>query len=163
MPLTVTLPVEEIIRASITGFLRQCSSLKKGLKDAHGYSDEGGWEMHRLGAVAELAAATALRRYWPESVDTFAFPDIPPDIQVRLSKRVNMLDKEHNLTIRPDSKDNEKYVLVRKISDNTFRVLGWIEAGEAKKHKEWYDNPGNRPYAWFVPFENLRDINDLIL
>jgi hypothetical protein len=154
----VKLSVDDVIRGAAVGFLREVESIKKGLVNKHGYKGKDEWETHIMGALAELAVANYLGVPWNEGINTFSAPDIDPDIQVRCSKR----EYQHRLTVRPKDKDNERFVLVNRMTNYNYELLGWI-LGKDAKHPDYSEDPGDRGSAFFVPFENLNDIKTLII
>lgn len=154
----VYLTLEETLLAAAVGFYRQEESMKKGLKDAHGYNGKDAWETHIMGAQAEQAVAKYLGVPWSESVNTFGAPDIDPDIQVRTFKN----PEDPYLLVRPNDKDKERFVAVYRIDQFTYKIFGWMYGKDAKK-KEWIRDPNNRGFAYFVPFENLTNISDLLI
>lgn len=154
----IELSKSEFWNAISVGVMRQCSSLKKGLKHAHGANEKddlNGWSMHIEGACGEAAVAKALNVYWAGTVDTFKFgADIGEKIQVRTRSK-----DYYDLIVRSDDKDDDIFVLVTGRAP-TFNVVGWILGRDAKK-PQWVQNYGNRVPAWFVPQKNLIDIQSL--
>ena len=62
-----TLKWHEVMLGGMTGVMRHVKSLKKGLKDAHGYDGEDGWTKHIDGALGEVARRQSPRSLlgWP--------------------------------------------------------------------------------------------------
>lgn len=144
----------ELQQAASVAEARHVKSILDGRKPAYGAKEEGSLEMHYQGAYAEIAAAKALGRYWPGSVDTFSREDIPPNIQVRATK-----NSSNRLIIRPSDNPKHAYVLVSGNAPN-FTLHGWM-FGEHAQNNEWVDAPGGRPGAWFVPQSALYPIDAL--
>lgn len=100
---------------------------------------------HQIGAGAELAFAKLVEVEWPASVNTFTSePDVPPRWEVRWTKlrgvKVRAKDAEDALCVWISGKFPR------------FEVMGYIRAGGAKRHPEWYDDPGKRGQSiWLVP------------
>jgi hypothetical protein len=76
--------------------------------------------------------------------------DIEPNIDVKYTKH-----EQGRLLVRPDAKDDVKFVLVRGGMPN-YELIGWIMGAEAK-NPEWLDKPDwRRPEIYCVPEESLR-------
>ena len=95
-----TLKWHEVMLGGMTGVMRHVKSLKKGLKDAHGYDGEDGWTKHIDGALGEVVVAKALDHYWGGPIDTFKSADLGDIIQVRTRSRA-----DYELIVRPDDLD----------------------------------------------------------
>ena len=101
------------------------------------------------GALAEMAVAKAMNRYWDASVNTYKAPDVGKD-QVRHTHK-----PDGKLIIRPGDKDHEVFWLVVGISPE-FTVCGWMTARDAKVDKYAFnENYGGAPPCWMVPQEDL--------
>jgi hypothetical protein len=107
-----------------------------------------------VGACGEMAVCKALGRFWTPSVNTFhKTADVPPDIEVRATKR-----DDNCLIVRDNDPDDRYYFLVvGEPPDMT--VVGYLKGSEAKKN-QWVRDPGNRRRAWFVPQEALHHIKN---
>lgn len=153
-PVNVTLtPAEQLVACQI-GCLRQVSSLTAGLRDRHGAAKRDGWSLHIEGAAGELAAAKAVGRYWPASVNTFRGEADIPGAEVRTRSR-----DYYDLIVREDDEDDKAFVLVVGSMPN-YRVCGWIAAGDGKR-PEFLRTYGDRPPAWFVPQSALHPLTTL--
>jgi hypothetical protein len=151
----VELTTPEFLNAINIGVIRQCSSLKKGLKDSHGAKSDNGWDMHIEGACGEAAVAKALNVFWSGTVDTFKRGgDVGNKIQVRTRSK-----SYYELIVRKDDRDDDIFVLVTGKAPS-FDVVGWISGKDAKK-EQWIQTHGNREAAWFVPQKELLDMNSL--
>jgi len=145
----------EFLNAINVGVFRQFSSLKKGLKDAHGANKDNGWDMHIEGACGEAAVAKALNIYWSGTVDTFKRGgDLGSFIQVRTRSK-----NYYELIVRKDDRDDDVFVLVTGKAPS-FNVVGWI-LGKDAKNPEWIQTYGGREAAWFVPHEKLAHISSI--
>lgn len=104
-------------------------------------------ERHLEGARGELAFCRALGLVWPASDGTYlTAPDVWPNWEIRTSPsmqgvKVVDTDPEHRLVA---------WVAGGRVP--YFEVKGYIRAGGAKRHRDWYDDPGNRGRPiWLVP------------
>lgn len=154
--MVINLTNAEMLLAAHIGAMRQLSAIRKGLKDKHGFKDpERGWHVHILGAMAEVAVARGVGRYWSASVDAFkAGGDIGDNLQVRF----RTLDK-YDLIVRDDDRDDDVFVLVTGLPP-TMRVRGWLYGKEAKQ-KVYRASHGDRDEAYFVPARNLHGMSTL--
>ena len=113
------------------------------------------WQVNIEGAMGELAAAKYLRTYWEGSINKHADADVGGFIEVRTCSYDNGW-----LWVWPKDADDRLVVLVCGRSP-TFKVVGWIKAGDAKRGDWWQHDgaPNNRKRAkcWFVPPEELTD------
>lgn len=148
----VTLNWYEAAMASDIGRMRQLSSVKSGLGDAHGF-DGGGWTEHIEGACGELALAKHLGVYWDGSVNTFHRDDLP-GIQVRTRSR-----HDYDLIVRDADSDDDIFVLITGRCP-TYTIRGWILGRDAKKW-DFRVAHGNRPPAYFVPQGSLQCLSNL--
>lgn len=154
-PMKVELSNPEFLNAINIGVLRHYSSIKKGLRDAHGAKTDNGWDMHIEGACGEAAVAKALNIYWSCTINTFkSGGDVGNTIQVRTRSK-----DYYELIVRKDDRDDDVFVLVTGKAPS-FNVVGWILGKDAKK-KEWIQTHGGREAAWFVPQKELLDISSI--
>jgi len=125
--------------------------------DAFGFDDEHGWNAHIEGACGEVAAAKALGRFWSPSVNTFDAADIGLRLQVRTRSR-----HEYELYVRPRDVENHPDHAMILVTGKAplFVVRGYIIAKDACRD-DWLKEYGSRPPAWFVPQQQLLDIDDL--
>lgn len=104
----VELTTPEFLNAINIGVIRQCSSLKKGLRDSHGAKSDNGWDMHIEGACGEAAVAKALNVFWSGTVDTFKRGgDVGNKIQVRTRSK-----SYYELIVRKDDRDEDRKSVV---------------------------------------------------
>ena len=139
--------------AATIGMERQLSSIKRGLKNKHGYNGDDSWGIHISGALAEIAAAKALNMFFRGDVDTFKNPDVG-EFQVRYTKTDPPV-----LIVRSGDADNEKFICVTGEAPS-FKVHGWMTAGEGKQ-KQWKRAPYGRPPAYFIPIDKLNDMDTI--
>ncbi len=145
----------ELALSTPVGCRRYMSALYKGLKDGHGLDPEvDGWAIHIEGAAGELAFAKATNRYWSGSVDTFKRGGDVGLFQVKTRSK-----HKYDLLVRPGDKDDDTFVLVTG-QIPVFRVRGWCLGWEAKLAK-FSQTHGDRPAAFFVPVDQLRDVKEL--
>ena len=135
--------------------LRHTASLRKGMKDKHGYKGRD-LQDNFYGMLGEIAFAKATGKYFPMSVNTFKEADIGINWQVRTVGSNNNRD----LIVRPADPSKHKYVLLEicKSEDNYVATIhGWIEGTQAKDNKylSYFGNP-DRPPAYRIPKKALR-------
>jgi hypothetical protein len=148
----VTLSWHEILLGSDIGRLRQISSLRRGLKDKHGY-DGDGWGVHIEGGLGELCVAKVLNVYYDGSIDVFQRADVG-DLHVRTRSR-----HDYELIVRENDDPAARFVLVTGKAPK-YRVRGWILGADAMKG-EYLRSHGGREPAYFVPHSALHDISTL--
>lgn len=139
--------------AAQVGIRRQVEALKKNLPNRHGYEGDG-WSIHIRGAIGELAVAKAMGWYWDGSVNTFhTRPDVGR-VEVR-----NRSNPKHALIHRPDDDPSKAWVLVSGTAPYLW-VRGWMPGADCRQ-SGWWEKHGDRPYAWFVPIEELHPMKEL--
>ena len=102
---------------------------------------------HLQGARGELAFCRAMGLIWPASDGTFqSEPDVWPNWEIRTSPSMQ------GVKVVDTDPDHRLVVWVAGGDAPYFEVKGYIRAGGAKRHRDWYDDPGkrNRP-IWLVP------------
>lgn len=115
------------------------------------------------GCLVELAAKKYLNMPLELSVNEFREADIPPDIEVRGSRR-----GDARLLVR--KKDEARGKLDRKFilgivtnlrNDLTpVYLMGWAYGTDAVQKKYWA-NPNGKEWAWFMPVSDLTPISYL--
>ena len=111
--------------------------------------DGSGYEQHILGVAGEIAFARFI------GVDYVPSPMKAVDVgeyEVRTASRDG-----YRLIIRPRDADDKKFVSVVRCGERSYRVQGWITAGEAKgvgDRKNPQKGASAGP-AWFVPTHKL--------
>lgn len=143
----------EIEFAKLLGIERHHGALGSGRKDAHGF-DGDPLEIHIAGVAGEMAFCKCLGMYFMPTIDTYKSPDVGDNIQVRTRS-----EKWHDLLVRPNDKDEDKFVLVVGKMP-IFSVIGWAYGSEAK-HKKWLQSYGDRPPAYFMPQRALHDASSI--
>jgi hypothetical protein len=151
----VELEWAEVMQASQVGLKRQISSLSKGHEHKHGIDQDEAWKVHILGAIAELACAKGLGMYWSGHVDIFKGADLGQSVQVRHT----VLD-DGCLIVREDDRDDEIFVLVTGRAPH-LKIIGGASGHKAKNPK-YAKAPNGRPPAYFVPQEDLADIDKIM-
>lgn len=146
----VILTPPECYHAGLVGYRRNLEAIIKGRKPRFPETVSGElYGYHILAAQAELATAKALGCYWSFHEGKFSAGDVG-DYEVRYSQRAD-------LKVRP--RDEGVVISVTGYTP-TFRLVGWINASDAKQ-KEWEKDFGKGNPAYFVPHENLHDIRIL--
>lgn len=147
MATEVILAPHEMLLAANVGVMRQVQNLRKGRKDSYGFQGLG-WEVHILGACAELAVAKLTGTFWNGALGNLSADDVG-ELQVRYTDKPN-----GRLIVHPKDQDDKKFVLVRGAPPKML-VVGWMYGRDAKK-KEYWDDPTwqNRP-AYFVDNDDL--------
>ena len=109
---------------------------------------------HIDGAGAELAFCRALSLPWPASLDSYhSKPDVYPNWEVRGLRRVR------GVKVVPEDDDDRLVVWVAGQMP-AYTVMGYIRAGGAKKHAEWYgDRYGKKRAFWLVPENRMIPID----
>jgi hypothetical protein len=144
----VTLTWLECLIAGFVGVIRRVTSLKTGMKDKAGRTND--WASDVEGCAGEIACAKALGIYWEPSNRTFSKPDVG-GFEVKLST------KDGDLGVETNTPDNAIIILViGKIPD--FTVVGWITGKEAKLFPPY--TKLYRPTHW-VPKSKLNSIKTL--
>ena len=150
MGLKIILERYEVVLAANTAIERYVSTMKN--QQMRGLQDMDAWQRILLdvdGAGAEIAVAKYLGVYWGGAFGQGGV-DIEPNIDVKYTKH-----EMGRLLVRPDAKDDVKFVLVRGGMPN-YELIGWIMGSEAK-NPEWLDKPDwRRPEIYCVPEESLR-------
>ena len=152
----VSLTVSELLMAANIGIKRHMEALKKGLPDKHGFDGQNGWTVHIEGAAGELAVAKALNVYWAGTVNTFKTGADVGSLHVRTRSKDN-----YELLVRDNDLDDGIFIHVTGLAPH-YNVVGYLLAAEAK-NKKWLREHGDRPAAYFVPNDQLKNIEDLKL
>jgi len=155
-PIDVVLtPMEEAMAVTL-GTGRQEEALQSKRKDQHGFDGKKGLQIHIEGAAGEIAFAKAFGLYPGFTINTFKAADIGANIQVRTRS-----DKRYGLIVRPDDADDSIFVHVIGARPN-YAIMGWM-LGWTAKAPMYVQTYGDRPPAYFVPSEDLRDLSDLLV
>jgi len=151
---TITLTWPEMYHGGMCGVLRRQSSLRAGLRDRWGLDDDG-YSRDVGGALAELAVAKYLGRYWTGLNGRIKDDDVL-GLQVRWTA-----PHCNRLVLHPDDADAAPFVLVTGVAPE-LTLRGWILGREGKQPEYWADPTGTDRPAFFVPQAALRDLSDLI-
>lgn len=156
----------EMILGGLVGVMRAAAALTLGrVNRAHGIDDDGRiWTRHVEGAIAEVAAAKCLDRFWAGAAGDDYRRTKPAGgdvgrLQVRM-RIASCLDQQKRLIIQERDADADDFLLLVGRAPS-YRAVGWFNAGEAKQHPEWIQNPGSYGPAWFVPQANLHAVRYL--
>lgn len=137
--------------ATQVGQVRWRRARQRGSKARFAGANEG---HHIDGAGGELAFCRALKLPWPASIDSYHNqPDVYPNWEIRTLRR------KRGVKVTPEDHEDRLVVWVQGQMP-VFTIMGYIRAGGAKQHSEWFDDPGNRSRsAWFVPENRMVPIN----
>lgn len=138
------------------GTARQEESVQSNRKDRHGFDGKDGLRIHIEGSAGELAFAKAFGLYPGFTLNTFKAADIGANIQVRTRS-----ERRYGLIVRPD--DDDADIFVHVIGTRPYyAIMGWMLGGAAKS-PAYIETYGDRPPAYFVPTEDLRDLSELVV
>ena len=159
----VQFTIEEIEAAKAVGIERTEESRKIGLHDNLITKKQTKFQSEFHGALGEIAVCKALDLEWTgkgSCINKKNMPKklIPADVE-GLEVRTTTYSTGR-LIIR--KRDNDaKFVLVVLNDDHTARVVGWIEAEDAKQDKYWGDlGKYNKP-CYIIEQRNLNPIETL--
>lgn len=142
----------EIEAGAMVGLKRKVESLWKR-KDRITKPED--WSSDLESALAELAVARALGKYWAFTVNTFRTRADVGDYEVRHTTL-----EDGQLIIRPKDSPQATYILVRGFAP-TYNIVGFIK-GEDGMNKKYIRNPGGLGAAFFIPEDKLKPIELLI-
>ena len=148
MSAQVTLTNYELFAAAIVGVRRHIEALQDGLTPNAGFDGEG-WEIHIQGACGEQAYAKYEDRFWSGSVNTFKSGGDVGLTQIRTRSK-----SDYDLIVREADRDDDYFVLVIGTAP-TFKIVGWIQAKDAKQ-PQYLKEYGGRPPAFFIPQAKLQ-------
>lgn len=161
MAVDVKLTPEEINEAAAVARLRNQSQRSASRADGMVLSDSLGIDIQ--GAEAEKAVAVALGIKWDGKffdINTWLkWRDVGHDvsgIEVRSTRHEN-----GRLILHPKDSDNSPFILV--ISKKpVYSLVGWCWGKDGKRQDYWWDCGYKRP-CYYVPRNNLKPINDLVI
>lgn len=140
---------------AFAGVGREINALKNRRPSAHGNSERKAWSQHIDGALAEMAVAKLLDRYWCNPIvdrSLRELSDVSTDVQVR-----STANPVGSLILHPHDLDDARFYLV--ITSPTpsprFLIVGWIAARDGKQQRFWRTDRPNP--AYFIPQEVLHD------
>jgi hypothetical protein len=156
----VTLSKWELVLGALTGAYRAIDVIMGSWENrARGIDADGRiWTRHIEGALAEIAVAKVLDRFWTGSVRTFTGGDVG-ELQVRC-RIAEPMDQAKRLIVQQKDSPEDVFVLVVGRAP-AYRVVGWIQAARAQQQVAWIQNPGNYGEAFFVPQDALEEIRFL--
>ena len=146
----VSLSESEVTVGATVGIMRRVESVFAArAQTVPGIDADGkGWIHDIEGALAEMAVAKHLGRYWDASTRRFRgsrFGDVA-EFQVRHGCRL-----DDHLIIRDHDDDAARFILVVGVAP-TYRIVGSILGSDAKAEVGWRRDPGGRGKpCWFVP------------
>ena len=140
--------------------LRHTESLRKSLKDNHGYH---GRDLHDnfYGVMGEMVFAKISGQYFPMTVNNFKGADIGEKWQVRTVGS----NKNRSLIIRYADPDHHYYALIEVERKNATYIgnlykgilHGWIQGKEGKRARYLTDfGYKDRPKVFSVPYSELK-------
>jgi hypothetical protein len=151
----------ELLLGAIAGASRAIAAILGEWRNrARGIDRDGRiWTRHIEGALAEIAVAKVLDRYWTGGVSTFKGGDVG-ELQVRC-RIAELDDTEKRLIVQQQDREDDLFVLVVGKAP-CYRVVGWTTGARAKANPGWIQNPGNFGEAFFVPQDALSDMRVLL-
>lgn len=156
----VTLSPEQVAEALDCARRHLDRVRERGLKSRADDSKDDPTRNARLGYAGQRAFCVWLGVPWTCSVDGFKNPDVGP-YEIRTSGLPYLKVKGAETGAGADP-DGQVIVFVHRLGKATFRIVGWMQAGEAKRHPEWKRDPGNRGMpAFWVPLSALRPMGEL--
>ena len=147
MTATVELTVHEMYVAGVVGLRRNLEAIYH--KRAPRFPEKVTGELfgfHILGAMAEVAVAKYLDKFWTCHVNHFDEGDLG-DYEIRYSKRKDLKIRERDTGI----------VISVTGTPPEFVIAGWADATEAKKNYT-ATSPREGPPAYFIPHDKLQDM-----
>lgn len=146
----ITLTESEIALAYTVAGQRQAQNLAAGRRDRYG-AGVGGFGLHVLGCLGEIALAKAFDRYWSGNVGGLKAADVG-SLQIRSTDHPN-----GKLILHPADRDDDRYFLAR-VAGAAVDIVGYIVGRDGKQPAYWVEpsawRPNIRP-AYFVPTEAL--------
>lgn len=147
----IELRPEEWYIGAYVGFRRHAHSLYRRNARALSGDSRDGWDMHIQGAMAEMALAKYLGRFWALAREPDRTGgDVGPGIDVKWSRRADA-----RLLVQRDDATDATYWLVTG-GPPMFAVRGCITGGYAKQDKWWCEPVPGRP-CFAVPQGELLD------
>jgi hypothetical protein len=154
----VLLTDTEVALAKKVALQRLNYNIAHGIKHKYGMKDKDGLRYGTVGMLGEFAVA----KHFNIPPDTSANgdyrnKDVGGIYQVRTTEF-----HSGKLIIHNADADCDVFILVIKMSDNRYRLAGWLYGKEAKQNKYWYPLLPGRP-AYNVPQTDLRPISSIAL
>lgn len=154
----VQLDLGDIRIAATVGITRQIQNIAAGRRDRYKAAPEFGWNIHVEGAMAELAVAKYLKRFWNGNLGDLKAADVGP-LEVR-----STWHPDGALTIYPKDPDDRVFVLVTG-SNGEYLLRGHLLGKIAKQDKFYNREASNNrrgTNAWYVPQDELYPISTLL-
>lgn len=154
MAIDIKLTAHELYMAATVGVMRQVQNIARDRHQAYGADHNSDWQKHVEGALGEYAVAKYLDKSWNGNIGDLRASDVG-SFQVRMTPLEN-----GRLILHPKDNDEDFFIHVSG-KNGTYRLHGWIRAGDGKKPEYWEDpSKANRP-AFFVPLSKLNPIEQL--
>jgi hypothetical protein len=165
--MTVELSDLLLSRAAEWGRLRMTEAKLQGRTDSRGLvaDDEHGVKLHQANIAAVMATYLGLLRAgfrvefdMKDLINTYRrVPAIRPnwDVCCRSNPNYDLLISQKSAVYT-----DRNIVLAVIETERKFHLIGYINIGQAVKHKEWLQTYGGRPPAWFVPQSALTPITE---
>lgn len=157
-PIEIVLSESEKAEAMAEGMRRQAVNEAKGLRGRNRGPRFGtkALEVHVLGAVGEMAAASFLKmkHFLYQETEARRGSDDLPGIDVKTRSK-----HQYDLIVQKHEDPEKKFVLVT-IADETILLHGWCYGKEAMQEQFWADPARGRP-AYFVSQSALRPMTSL--
>ena len=150
----IQLTPSEVRIAKWIGKSRYDNAIKKGFVPYH--QDPNDSLKHDIQGAAAAALCKYLNKFWHMTPDSLGPVDIQPDIQVR-----STVHKNGKLFVRPQDKDDHKFVLMIYLGESLFFAAGWLKGIDAKKEEYWWDPRGRGTPDFFVPQDKLNSMDTL--
>lgn len=127
----VILDPHERALAMLVGIMRNAAGEARGLAhDPPLPNNVDPFENHMRGALAELAAAKFLGRYWNAGIGHVGLADIPPSVEVKCSRLRRLCVSEKHARAA-----GRQFVAVLEVGGGSYEILGWFPSGEFRA--EW--------------------------
>ena len=149
----VRLNSSQLYQAANVGVIRQVRNITDNRKPRYEAGNQNDWQLHIEGCCAEMVVAQHLGLFWDGNIGILSAGDVG-DLEVRSTQH-----SSGRLILHPKDKDQSKYILVTGVN-GIYQIHGWILGEDGKQQKFWEDPTGRRP-AFFIPKENLNDINSI--
>ena len=159
------LNIFQISGAADVGKSRHLEATK--ISQDRGFTNDS-WTGHIEAACSEFAFSLWVHCPWHMGVNEGHAPDVGPyQVRsrplVRKGQRLKPKPTDNCLTLRPRDKPEEKpnqvFVAVAYESPR-YMFFGWMYAHEAAQ-PQYLGGYGSLPDAWFVPYADLHDMDDL--
>lgn len=158
-PVMVKLNPDQIRYAAIAGTERMIDVIKNKRPNVYGEDDSLCWQRHVEGALAEYAVASWLGANWIPHHGTVDKPDIEHRGAI-IEVRSTMKEGGH-LLLKKNDPEEAIFILAIGVR-GSYRLAGWILAGDGKRPWLWEDKANNGRPCYWVPQSVLNSMKDLI-